>query len=379
MMDVYINKTAAFLPNAPVSNPEMEDYLGYIDGKSSKVKPIILRNNGIKTRYYALDKNGKSTHNNAALTQAAILRLCDEAFDVRDIELLSCGTSTPDQLLPAHASMVHGLLKTDASIALNTAAGVCNSGMNALNYGYLSIKAGVCNNAVCTGSERVSNWLHADKFTQEVANLKSLEADPIIAFRREFLRWMLSDGAAAFLLENKPRSSGSSLKIEFIDFYSYAHELEVCMYAGGEKDSSGQFVSWLDVDPDTWLSDSIFAIKQDTKLLGDNILQKGADSLLASLDKHAIDIESVDYVLAHISSQYFKERLKEAFINVGLHVPEEKWFYNLSEVGNVGSASIFMALDQLINNNVLEKGQKILLCVPESGRFSYSICLLTVC
>ena len=28
-----------------------------------------------------------------------------------DIELLACATSSPDQMLPSHASMVHGLLK----------------------------------------------------------------------------------------------------------------------------------------------------------------------------------------------------------------------------------------------------------------------------
>jgi 3-oxoacyl-[acyl-carrier-protein] synthase III len=41
----------------------MEDYLGRIDGRHSKAKGIILRNNQIKTRHYAIDKvSGKSTH-----------------------------------------------------------------------------------------------------------------------------------------------------------------------------------------------------------------------------------------------------------------------------------------------------------------------------
>jgi 3-oxoacyl-[acyl-carrier-protein] synthase-3 len=41
----------------------------------------------------------------------------------------------------------------------------------------------------------------ADKFNHEAENLKLLEERPIIAFKREFLRWMLSDGAGAFLLK----------------------------------------------------------------------------------------------------------------------------------------------------------------------------------
>lgn len=43
MRDVYINKIAVFLPNKPVSNEEMEDYIGLIGGKSSRVRSIVLK------------------------------------------------------------------------------------------------------------------------------------------------------------------------------------------------------------------------------------------------------------------------------------------------------------------------------------------------
>lgn len=45
---VYLNRISSFLPNSPVSNDDMELYLGKVDGEPSKVKPIILRQNGIK-------------------------------------------------------------------------------------------------------------------------------------------------------------------------------------------------------------------------------------------------------------------------------------------------------------------------------------------
>ena len=53
---VYINAIGIHLPNKPVSNDEMEDYLGLIAGKSSRTKQRMLQQNGIKTRYYALDR-----------------------------------------------------------------------------------------------------------------------------------------------------------------------------------------------------------------------------------------------------------------------------------------------------------------------------------
>ncbi len=90
----------------------MENYLGMIDGNPSKAKYLVLRNNQIKTRYYALDKSGNTTHSNAQMTAEAIRKLTDKNFGIEDIELLACGTTSPDQLLPSHASMVHGELKS---------------------------------------------------------------------------------------------------------------------------------------------------------------------------------------------------------------------------------------------------------------------------
>ncbi|HLV23279.1 MAG TPA: hypothetical protein VKY36_00685, partial [Moheibacter sp.] len=267
MNEVYITKSSTYLPNEGISNDEMEDYLGLVNGKPSKARALILRNNGIKNRYYALDKNGKATHTNAEITAKAIEGLFDEHFTKNDMQLLSCGTTSADQIQPSHASMVHGVLKPNHSIEINTSMGLCNSGMNAFNYAFLSVKAGVVENAVAVGSERFSSWMTADKFDHEVENLKQLEEKPIVAFKREFLRWMLSDGAGAFLLENKPRENSLNLRVEFIDFYSYAHEIEACMYAGCEKQEDGSLKSWADYDSDEWLKQSIFALKQDTRLL----------------------------------------------------------------------------------------------------------------
>src|SRR5690606_27754170 len=197
------------------------------------------------------------------------------------------GTSTPDHFLPSHAAMVHGLLK-NKSVELNSSSGVCCAGMNALKVGYLSVKSGNTSNAVCTGSERVSTWMLANKFNNEVVNLEKLKEQPILAFKKDFLRWMLSDGAGAFLLENKPKGE-LSLKIEWMEAYSYAHELEACMYAGGEKLEDGSIKPWSDYQPEQWLSESIFSIKQDVKILDKYIMKKGSDSLKLSLDKHGVE------------------------------------------------------------------------------------------
>src|SRR5690606_17784436 len=373
---VYINKIEKFLPNDPVSNDEMEQILGKINNKTSKSRRLILRNNGIQTRYYALDQHQKVTHNNAELTALAIKKLTASDFSVNDIEVLSCGTSTPDLLLPSHAAMVHGLLK-NKSVDLNSASGVCCSGMNALKYGYLSVKSGDANHAVCTGSERVSTWMTANKFEAEIANLEALEQQPSLAFKKDFLRWMLSDGAGAILLENQPKGT-LSLEIKWMENYSFAHELETCMYAGGDKLADGTMKPWSEYTVDQWQSESVFSLKQDVKILDEFILKKGVESMSHAMEKHQLKPEEITYFLPHISSLFLKDKLYDEFKNAGLEIAKEKWFLNLPKVGNVGAASIYLMLEELYHSKKLKSGDTVMLSVPESGRFSYAYAFLKV-
>ncbi len=374
---VYINKIAKFLPGNPVSNDEMEEYLGYVDGRKSKSKPVILRNNKITNRYYSKTKEGKSTYTNTQLTVEAVKGLCFDGFTLNDIELLTCGTTSPDQLLPAHGIMVHGQLKSKP-IETISFSGSCCSGMNALKYAYMSVLTGNTNNAVTTGSENFSSWTVAQNFEEEAHKLKEVEAEPILAFEKDFLRWMLSDGAAATLLSNKPNTNGLSLKIEWIEICSFANEVEACMYVGAEKDPEGNLHGWGEYKPKEWLDKSIFAVKQDARLLDKYIAQLGTKKYVELLEKYKVDSQSIDWFVPHISSEYFRSKVDDEMKKYGVQLPQEKWFVNLTKVGNIGAASIFIALEELMNSSKLQKGQKILLTVPESARFSYANALLTV-
>jgi len=374
---VYITRLASFLPNDPVSNDQMESLLGLINGQPSKAKPLILRNNQIKTRYYAIDKEGHSTHTNSQLAKEAVLKLLDEEFDLSQVEILSCGTTSPDQLLPAHAAMVHGELG-GRSVEINSTTGACSAGIQALKFGYLAVLSGDADNAVCSGSERFSKWMLAKFFKEEAAKVARLEGDGIIAFEKDFLRFMLSDGAGAALLQSKPNSTALSLKIEWIEQRSYANELPTCMYAGAIKDNDGVFVGWPDLDQDQWSSQSVFAIKQDTKLLGDFIVQKSIEFLKNIGETKNFNFEDITYFLPHLSSQYFAPRIDKEMVRMGLNIPMSKWFTNLSWVGNVGAASPYLMLEELFHSGKLKKGEILLMGIPESARFNYAYALLTV-
>ena len=378
MNDVFINRIAKFLPNAPLSNEEMESRLGVLNGKASRVRRLVLRQNRIQTRYYAIDADRNITHNNAQITKEAVDRLFDGDADLRaKVDLLSCGTSSPDQIMPSHAAMVHGLLK-DQNMEINSASGACCAGMNALRYGYLAVRAGEAKNVVCTGSERTSAWMRSEVFDMEIDAQLKLEKEPILAFSKEFLRWMLSDGAGAFLLQDSAEGP-CPIRIDWIEGHSYAFELETCMYAGAEKGEDGNLRPWSEVPARQWAEQSVFAMKQDVRLLGENILKKGVESLRISLDRHGVSVDDIDHFLPHISSYYFEEDLYARMKDQGLEIPKDRWFLNLHSVGNVGAASIYLMLEELQASGRLKRGDRILLSVPESARFSYFYAHLTVC
>lgn len=377
MPGVYITKAAKFLPNDPISNDEMESYLGMIDGIPSKGKGLTLRNNGIKTRYYSINKQGNSTHSNAKMTALAIEQLTDGNFKQTDIELLACGTTSPDNLLPSHSVMVHGELNC-GPVELISTAGACCASMQALKYGYNSILAGSTTNAVCTGSEKLSSLMRAEHFEKETERLAEMDKNPIISFEKDFLRWMLSDGASALLLENKPRQT-TSLKIEWLEIKSFANQVETCMYAGSDKNENGTTKGWKEYSSEEWLNKSIFAFKQDVKLLAKEIVPIGTKYLKEILDKKGFDVTTVDHFLPHLSSEFFRTKIAEEILKYNIQIPQEKWFTNLTTLGNVGSGSIFLMIEELMNSGKLKSGQKILLMVPESARFTYAYSLLTVC
>ena len=137
----YINSVSAYLPNSPIANEDMEDYIGKIGGNPSRVRSIVLRQNGIKTRYYGLDKNQSLTHSNAELAKEAVCGLFENGNILDDLTLLACGTSTPDQLLPSHASMVHGEL-ANYPMEIFSSTGVCLTSLQALKICYSNILAG---------------------------------------------------------------------------------------------------------------------------------------------------------------------------------------------------------------------------------------------
>ncbi|MGD9008287.1 MAG: beta-ketoacyl-ACP synthase III [Desulfobacteraceae bacterium] len=379
-MSVFITDMAIFVPNEPVNNDDIENVLGKIDNVPSRAKRVVLKNNGIKTRYYAIDRNtGNMTHTNAQLAAEAVRGLNPhDAYAPEDIECLCCGTTSPDLLFPGHALMVQGELGLSPLEAVTT-AGICISGMLALKYAFMNIATGMSQNAVAVGSELASSFMRAKFFAGRNGTPHNIEKKPILGFDSDFLRWMLSDGAGAAYLTNAPKSDGIALRIDWIDYLAFAGEIETCMYGGGVKGNNGHVAGWRQMEAiDPAEEKHLMAVKQDIRLLDHNIVQTFERCLKASITKHRMTPEAIDWFLPHYSSAYFRDKFFTGLQNIDFEIPYDKWYTNLPTMGNTGSAAIYIILADLMRSGRLEKDQRLLCFIPESGRFAHCFMHLTV-
>jgi len=367
-MSVYINSSGHYLPGKAVDNDEIENILGLINGKKSRLKNKILKSNGILQRHYAIDEQQNTTISNSDMAANAGLNCIDNSYlSPAKIQMLSCATSQGDMVLPGFGSMVQAALNI-SEVELHTSHGICSSSMMALKAAFNNVKCGDNENALVIASELTSRLFKNTRYEQVENN--------DVDFNAEFLRWMLSDGAGALLLENKPRPTGKSIQIDWIKSFSHANNFPVCMSVGQARHEENK--TWQDYPTYTEAEKAgALLLRQDVRLL-ENIVSVGVQGFLKLVTQKHVDIKKIDHVLCHFSSKYFKSKIFEMLETAGASIPEEKWYTNLYQRGNTGCASIFIMLDEFIKTHDLKAGETIFCMVPESGRFNCAYMHLTV-
>ncbi len=370
----YVTSAGVFLPGEPISNDDMEDYLGRIGGKDSRARERVLRQNGIRSRHYAIDRNQQTTISNAGMASEAIRTAVDRSdCDLDEVQLLVAATSQGDTPLPGFASMVHGELDMPPC-EIATLHGICASGVAALRHAAAMVESGRVTAAACVASELPSRLFKASRYeAQGFGDKKTLP------FETEFLRWMLSDGAGAFLLQDQPADHGLSLRLDWIKLKSYASQFPPCMYVGTKDEVAANPVrGWLDYDDcQSATAAGAINLRQNIQML-DDVVRLTVNGVFDLVDEGLLNPRDIDWYVTHYSSHVFREQAYELFCRGGLRIPLDRVFTNLYTKGNVGSASPFLMIEELFYSGQLEPGQTLFCIVPESGRFLFGYMQFTV-
>jgi 3-oxoacyl-[acyl-carrier-protein] synthase-3 len=367
MRAAYVTACAAFLPGEPLDNDEIVARLGAAPtGTAAAMRSRILAANGIRTRHFALDPTGRPTMLNEQLAAEAImLAVKDRGLTMADVGMLATGTTQGDLLVPGFASMVHGRV-AGGPMEVLSASGVCASGMAALGAVVRAVRLGEHEVGVAAGSELISRALRQTHYAGRPA------------FDAEFLRWTLSDGAGAVVVESRPRPDHSSLRVDWVHLVSHADENPVCMRAGsGDGAEPAPGGTWLD-HPTAADAEAagMIRLRQDVRLLP-RLFPAGLADFAGLVESGRLDPAGIDHVLCHYSAEHFRAEIFRLLTGAGLMIEESRWFSNLATAGNTGAASIYVALAECWRSGRFRPGDRILLIVPESGRFSFAFAQLT--
>ena len=358
-MPCYITQSGSFLPGSPVSNDQIETYLGNVEGEED-VKRTILRMNGIESRYYAQDEQQQATSDVYQMAVDAIENcLSKRGAPASRVSFLSSGTTYAPLGGPGMCSLLHdrlaqqGLL--EGAVEVSSHGGICTSAAAAMVAAVRAVSSGEHASAISVGSEHPSSALKSGAIDPPQDREEHDDLRHSQWFMSVFLRFMLSDGAGAFLMEDKPRESGLSLRVNWTESRSFAHETPVCMK----------------------LEHQGVRLSQDINILNRYLMPMATKFSTEVLERRGEDLADYRVVLPHFSSFFFRrkmERLMKSLHSQGEPVP---YWTNLKTAGNTGSASIYLMLDHYLKEHQVNEGDNIMLWVPESGQFNFVMASLT--
>src|SRR5262249_51711908 len=144
--------------------------------------------------------------------------------------------------------------------------------------------------ALCVGVEHASLGLRAKSF-RTVYDIAAILRDIRSSkwFMSVFLRFMLSDGAGAFLLESEPRKDGPSLRIDWTYSRSFANEAPLCM----KLESNPRMLT------------------QDIKILAKYMAPLSKKAVEGALRQNGETLDGYTVVLPHMSSYYFEPSVRK--------------------------------------------------------------------
>ncbi|HVK53907.1 MAG TPA: 3-oxoacyl-[acyl-carrier-protein] synthase III C-terminal domain-containing protein [Burkholderiales bacterium] len=364
---VYIINAGLFLPGPPIDNESIDQYIAPLNRSSERIKRQVLRDNGIKTRHYAISETGETLYSSCDLAAQAVRDCLDGGdVDLHEITLLCTGSSGGDTGMPGFANMLQGELGAPP-METSSHQGVCAAGVIAMKHAANAIELKAHKNALVVTSEFPSRLFKKSRFAP-----RNYDTD----FDSHFLRWMLSDGAGACLLSDTPKAGAISLKLNWVHTRSFSGDFPVCMQVGyPEKQRPKSYLdypSFADAE-----QDGAFTLRQDIRLLP-NLFDVGIHEYAELVRAGMFDPNAIDHFLCHYSSEKFSGVIESLMTNAGLVIPRERWYSNLATRGNTGAASIFIMLADFLREKKPRAGDKVLCFIPESGRFTVSFMLLEV-
>ena len=317
-MGCKITRIDYYLPEKVLTNEELEKLSSRLSAEK------LEKRVGIRERLIAgKDETALDLAYNAALKVLA-------GYDKNTIDLVILCTQCPDYFLPASACILQDRL------GLRTATGAFdfNLGCSGYIYGLAMAKSfinsGLVNTVLFVVSDTMTKFIHEKDFGSRI---------------------IFGDGAAASIIEKNDEESifefilgtdGKGWEHLIVPYGGLRHRYDPD--ANAVEDESGNIRT-----PNNLYMNGTeifnFTIERVPQLVAD------------VLKKNRLEMADIDYFIFHQANKYMIEYLRKK-----IKIPQEKFFENMLYTGNTSSATIPIALKEVLDQGLIKKDDRVLLC-----------------
>lgn len=318
-MPIQIISTGSSLPKRVVSNDDLSTFLDTSD-------EWISSRCGIKTRHIATSET--TTQLGA---ESAKIALENSGLKANDIDLIICATITPDTITPMTAANIKEMLGIENAVAFDLNAN-CSGFVYAITVAKSLMETCEYKNALVIGADilsQIANW--EDRSTCV----------------------LFGDGAGAVVLSNTSRKG---ILATFLD----------CLI------DSDKFLSCLHrIDPTPF---STYQRQEGVKVVmnGSRVMRFAVKALTHATEfvahKAGVQINDIKIIVPHQANARI---LASAASTLGIGM--DKFYINIDKTGNTSAASVPIAFDEVVRQNLIQRGDLVLFVAFGGGLTSGAI------
>jgi len=355
---VKVAGSGSFLPGLPIPASEVDYFLGELTEAPEKIRKWLKRIRNlmkelVDVEYYhfALDPVTRQfTEDNVTMaTKAAMSAIGDAGLTSSDIDLIVYGSAHQDQMPTASVRIQEALgIEQCAEISVHAN---CTSAYKALLLGSDLVRNGRYKTALVVSSGISSSELVAEYYNQ-----------PLVKKEELFLRYFLSDGAAAIILQ----ASDNRRNGLFVE-YNYIESI------GGKKPSAmGNKRPAYYMNPKEEYDLGYHHLAQMfQEELRENFHERDGSVFLKGLKRmlalHPVEMDKLRFFQVNFPSKHIAELIMDECAEIG--IPRQKLYSKMADMGYIGPPMALLCLDKIRKEEKLEDGEIILSFVTEVSKF----------
>ena len=315
-MRATITTTAHYVPKQILTNVDIEKLVETSD-------EWIQDRTGIKQRHIVSDEEASSDLS----THVAKSLLEKRGIKAEEIDIIIVGTVTPDHLTPSTAAIIQNNISATNAWAFDLSA-ACSGFLYGLETGSKFIESGKYKKVMVIGVDTMTS---------------------ILDFKDRETCIIFGDGAGGVILEPSNSNDGIISSILKTDG-SGASSLNV--YAGGSRKPASK---------ETIAKREHF-IRQDGKKVFKYAVKRMADVSKEILTKNGLNGSDLKLFIPHQANKRIIDATGER-----CGIPKDRVLINIDKYANTTAGTIPIALNEAVENNLINNGDYILLSAFGSG------------